>query len=234
MLSTPHTKTGRFEALSVAARDGERADRLLAILPGVNIVPEDFVTHRMIEMLMDERRDTDVAAIAIASTDYLEDDFSARFHRAVIEAARAAGYHHIALLGVSLGVFGAIRYLRERAEGVDDLLMIAPFLGTPGTVAEVERAGGLMAWAPEPPGRRDIERSNLLWLKAHLGGAARPTLSLGFGAQDRFSAAMEGVARHLAPERVTRLPGAHDFETWVRVWQLMVSRPLFCGDEGQG
>jgi len=54
MLSTPHTKTGRFEALSVAARDGERADRLLAILPGVNIVPEDFVTHRMIEMLMDE------------------------------------------------------------------------------------------------------------------------------------------------------------------------------------
>lgn len=230
MLSPPRTSLQPFEALMHRAQSDAAAPQLLILLPGVNIVPEDFSVHGFITALHDARGAIDAAAVAIGSTDYLEDDFSARLDQAVIAPAQAAGYQRIALLGISLGVFGALRYLREIGTGaIGELVMIAPFLGTPGLIAEVEKAGGLDAWScvPRP---RDIERRNLLWLRGALAKPPLP-LSLGFGTQDRFAAAMVDVARHLPQQQVTVRPGGHDWDTWRTLWPAMLETPILQGGE---
>lgn len=234
MFASPRTQLQSYDALRVQAREGTRGARLVVMLPGINIVPEDFETQGVIGEMMAARRDCDVAVAALSATDYLEDDFPARFDAALIEPARAAGYREIALVGLSLGTFGALRYVRAYPAVIADLVMIAPFLGTPGTIAEITRAGGLMQWEPPRPSVRDNERHNLLWLKAHLlTPDVAPVLALGFGTEDRFAAAMHNLAAHLPRARVRVEPGAHEWDTWRRVWRGFLSGPFFASDGTQ-
>lgn len=229
MMGSSRTSLQPFQTL-VHRAQGDTAPQLLVMLPGVNIVPEDFLANGFIEALHAAHGRIDAAAVAIGSTDYLEADFSTRLHQEVIAPAVASGYHRIALMGISLGVFGALRYLRETGTGaIGELVMIAPFLGTPGLIAEVEKAGGLDAWSCVPC-PRDIERRNLLWLRAALATPQLP-LSLGFGAQDRFAGAMGEVACRLPPERVTVVPGGHDWATWKTLWAAMLTTPLLMDEE---
>jgi hypothetical protein len=71
-----------------------------------------------------------------------------------------------------------------------NIVLIAPFLATRGTIAEVTMAGGLAAWDPGADAPGDIERGLLAWLKSPgFGATIRPRLILGYGREERFAGA---------------------------------------------
>ena len=210
-----------FRMLTLRARE-ETADTLVIALPGLQVTPEDFVARGLVAALQ-ARVAADVTALAIDPNDYFERDFTSRLRNEILLPARDGGYARIVILALSLGALGALRYAERASEDLDGLILLAPFLGNPGTIAEVERAGGLGAWIPAPLSRSDIERPGLLWLKSHTAGApARPWLHLGFGTEDRFRAGARLLAASLPPDCITALPGDHDWPTWARLWQAML------------
>jgi hypothetical protein len=190
------------------------ADTLLIALPGLRVVPEDF--SGLIQTLQTESR-VDAAAIGIGPNDYLERSFPETLR--VIEPLRTR-YARLIFLALSLGALGALRYIQLFPD-LDGLILLAPFLGNPGTIAEIERAGGFARWAPPPLNPSDIERPGLLWLKSR---PTRPWLHLAYGEEDRFATGARLLAATLPPEAVTTAPGDHDWPSWTRLWAAMLQR----------
>lgn len=208
---------------------GAAADRLLLVmLPGVNILPGDFVDHGFIEALRRRRWPVDVVTAAPDVELYLDDTIAERIHRDIVAPAQARGYRRIWFLGVSLGGMGALLHARAHAAALEGVVLLAPFVGTPGMVAEVSRAGGLSAWEPGEIRARDGERKLLAWLKSYRAGVAgQPQLYLGYGRRDRFAEGHALLARHLPAERVLVAEGGHDWETWTMLWQRILDRAPF-------
>jgi hypothetical protein len=192
------------------------ADTLLIALPGLRVVPEDF--SGLIGALQAESP-TDAIAVGISPNDYLERRFAETLHETVIEPMRTR-YARLVILALSLGALGALRYIQLFPD-LDGLILLAPFLGNPGTIAEVERAGGFARWAPPPLSPSDIERPGLLWLKSR---PSRPWLHLAYGEEDRFATGAKLLAATLPPDAVTTLPGDHDWPSWTRLWAAMLPR----------
>jgi pimeloyl-ACP methyl ester carboxylesterase len=207
-----------------AASGSGRARRVLVMLPGVGMAAQEFVDHGFIAALRAQRAPVDVVVADAHADLYLEGSILERLEHDVIAPALARGYDGLWLLGVSLGGMGALAYARLHPGRVKGILLLAPFLGVPGTIAEVRRAGGLAAWEPGPLGD-DRERAVLAWLKDH--GPGDPTLLLGYGVDDRFAAGHALLAARLPAERVATCAGGHDWETWSRLWRMLLERQPF-------
>lgn len=204
-----------------AAPGAVRASRLLVMLPGVGMKAQEFVDHGFIAALRAREIPVDVV-IAEAHADlYLEGSILERLRGEVILPAMTRGYDALWILGVSLGGMGALGYAQEHPREVEGIVLLAPFLGVPGMIAEVRRAGGLAHWQPGSlAGDRD--RAVLAWLKEP--GPDHPTLVLGYGRGDRFAAGHALLAERLPAARVVTEEGAHDWETWARLWQRILDR----------
>lgn len=211
---------------SVTFRAEAASQSLLIALPGLHVRPEDFAREGLVPALQ-ARAPIDVIVPELGPDDYFQPDFGPRLEAGAIAPARQAGYRRIAILALSLGAFGALRFAMRFAGALDGLILLAPFLANPGTIAEIADAGGLMRWSPGPLDPSDIERPGLLWLKSHLSAfPARPQLWLGYGDADRFRAGAALLGAALAPCRVTVVPGGHDWDCWRALWQAMLARPL--------
>jgi pimeloyl-ACP methyl ester carboxylesterase len=141
-----------------------------------------------------------------------------------VEPARREGYREIWLVGVSLGGMGALAHARDYPEATTGLILLAPFLGTRGTVAEVGRAGGLGAWEPDAATREHPDGALLFWLKT--SGRApivAPEVHLGYGRDDRFGAASRLLESRLPASRVVSVEGGHDWPTWRRLWPMLIA-----------
>ncbi len=55
------------------------------------------------------------------------------------------------------------------------------------------------------------------FIQTQRGG--RPRLYLGYGHEDRFSAAHRLMAQAMAPDAVDVVPGGHDWRTWTSLWE---------------
>jgi S-formylglutathione hydrolase FrmB len=205
---------------------GERI--LLVALPGAYMGPRDFAAAGFDRMLLDHRLPVDLIAAGIESSLYLDNAVPERIHAEIMLPARARGYRRIWLLGISLGGMGALQYLRAYPGQIEGAILIAPFLGTRGLIAEVERAGGLSSWRPARPEAGDIERPLLLWLRSqNLVAGGPPAVYLGCGRDDRFAAASALLAARLPPERVAAAAGGHEWPTWASLWRLILARRPF-------
>jgi alpha-beta hydrolase superfamily lysophospholipase len=164
---------------------------------------------------------------------YLDGEIADYLHNVVIAPAMARGYGRLWLLGISLGGMGALLYAAARLAPVDGLVLLAPFLGTPGTMAEVLSAGGITAWSPENSRATAVERKVLLWVRSFLTQAsASPALFLGYGRDDRFAASHGLLARHLPQNQVVVSEGGHDWATWTSLWLRLLERRLFATEIG--
>lgn len=191
------------------------ADILLVMLPGAGIEAADFAANGMITAVHEHAPSVDITVAHPDMGLYLEDGVTDILHDAVIQPALAGGVTRIWLLGISLGGMGALLYASAHQQNIEGLILLAPFLGTRGTTAEILRAGGLTAWRAENSSATAAEQRLLAWLQTHLATpAAHPIIYLGYALQDRFAPAHKLLAQQLPPARVVTTPGGHDWPSW--------------------
>jgi pimeloyl-ACP methyl ester carboxylesterase len=205
---------------------GERI--LLVMLPGVNMAPQDFVDNGVVAALHERLWPVEAVTAAAAADFYLDGNIVERLDADVVAPALARGHRRLWFLGISLGGMGALLYARAHPGAVEGIILLAPFLGVPGMVAEVARAGGLAHWEPGLIAANDGERRLLAWLKGYTAAPdAYPKLLLGYGKSDRFAAGHVLLAKELPAERVLVGEGGHDWLTWTRLWQELLDRRPF-------
>lgn len=201
---------------------------LLVMLPGVSDVPEDFVKHGFVEAIRNRGLPVDVVAADAHMEYYVEHSVIDRLAADVIAPARKQGYARIWLMGISLGGFGSIAYVCEHPAEIDGVILLAPYLGSRGLIAEVGRAGGLSGWQPGEILRDDEERRVIAWLKEYRAkDPGFPAIYLGYGSHDRFIEAAEMLAQRLPAERVVTVKGGHDWPTWTRLWARVLDLEPF-------
>jgi hypothetical protein len=194
---------------------------LLVFIPGFDMRAEDFLRYGFVDRARERRPE---AEILIAEPDlglYLDGTVGAEL-AALLQSA-ASRHRRVWLAAISLGCFGAL-LLAEGPVPIEGIVLLAPFLGTAGLIAEVQRAGGFKAWEPGALAEDDHERRLLARLK-HYGRQPEqwPALWLGYGRSDRFAAASRLLAQLLPPSRIVEIEGAHDWPSWARLWDRMLA-----------
>jgi pimeloyl-ACP methyl ester carboxylesterase len=202
------------------------ARTLLIMLPGAGINAPDFAANGMVAAAHEAAPHIDITVAAPDIALYLEDGVTELLHREIVAPALARGITRIWLLGISLGGMGALLYAREYQQHIEGLFLLAPFLGTKGTVAELTRAGGLPHWSPVGSKATNPEQNFLSWLQCHL---TAPPLYLGYAEQDRFSPAHIMLAACLPPARVVHVQGGHDWPSWRALWHRLLALSPFPG-----
>jgi pimeloyl-ACP methyl ester carboxylesterase len=205
--------------LHYPAPGGGRNKNLMVMLPGAGMEAGDFAANGMVAAVHDRGLAVDIIAARPELDLYLDGNVAAALHRAVIAPAREAGYSQIWLLGISLGGMGALLYAAPHEARVEGIVLLAPFLGTPGTIAEVEAAGGLPGWTAG--GVATAPEARMLgWLRDYVARPpARPKLYLGYGLADRFARGHRLLGACLAAHQVFTQNGGHDWETWLALWR---------------
>jgi pimeloyl-ACP methyl ester carboxylesterase len=207
---------------------------LLVMLPGVGIEAGAFAANGMVAALHERELAVDVVAVKPPLDLYMDGDVAAALHQAVIAPARAEGYARIWLLGISLGGMGALLYASAHEALLEGIFLLAPFLGTQGTVAEIADAGGLAAWTASGSAATAAEQRILAWLQDFLvRQPAGPSVYLGYGGSDRFARAHRLLAEILPPACVMVEDGAHDWPTWRALWVRMLDAISEGGELGQ-
>jgi pimeloyl-ACP methyl ester carboxylesterase len=185
-------------------------------LPGAYQTAQDFLAAGFAEAA---RRRQAVLDLVFVDMEFasLGDRAALRLLRAdIVQPARAAGVA-IWLGGISLGGLIALDYAASYPGEIDGLCLLAPYLGNRILITEIARAPGLKAWQPGELAETCEERRIWRYIKSR-GTDSRP-LYLGFGRQDRFSAAHELLAATLPADSVDVIDGGHEWPTWVRLWE---------------
>jgi pimeloyl-ACP methyl ester carboxylesterase len=208
---------------------GDRA--MLVMLPGAKACARDFFDQGFVQAVRERRLPFDVVAVDADLGHYLERTLTAHIAREIIEPAHANNIRRIWLMGISLGGGGALTYAREYSAHIEGVIVLAPFLATTGTVAEVARAGGWAGWSAGTLAEDDDERRLLAWIQAWRRGVCPPlAVHLGYGRDDRFAAASELLAQRLPPANVLCIAGGHDWPTWSNLWRELLERGVLSGD----
>lgn len=204
---------------------------LLVMLPGLGSEAGEFAARGFVSAAQDCRLPIDVLAAGPDLDLYLENRIALSLHEAVVSPALARGYARLWFLGISVGGMGALLYAAAQLAPVEGLVLLAPFLGTPGTVAEIAAAGDIALWSPENSRATTAERQMLLWLQNCLARPVlQPAVYLGYGRRDRFARGHGLLAQRLSPRQVAVAEGGHDWETWSALWQQVLERRPFTAE----
>jgi pimeloyl-ACP methyl ester carboxylesterase len=206
--------------------EGERI--LLLMLPGAKNTPLQLAENGFIRELRERRLPVDVLALNAHVDLYLERADIERVLHNTLDEAHAQGYRRIWLLGISLGGSGAMICATQRTADIEGVILLAPFLGTRGLIAEVEAAGGLCRWSAGDIGSRDHERALLEQIQLNTRDEdGFPPIYLGYGSEDRYRGASIMLAERLAQPRVSVVPGGHDWDTWILLWRRLLGKQPF-------
>ncbi len=214
---------------TLADLQGHPPDRvLLVLLPGAYDVPRDYFANGFIGEIRRRHLAVDIIAAGAHVDYYTGRNVVERLHEDVIAPARAKGYRRVWLGGISLGGFGSLLYVHTYPGEVEGVLLLAPYLGARNQVREISRAGGLARWKPERDAALDDEQEMLQWLQTLLAARQEPpALYLGYGASDRFARSISVLAQAMPPERVIEIEGGHDWQTWSKLWSLILDKEPF-------
>jgi pimeloyl-ACP methyl ester carboxylesterase len=205
-----------------ARADGAAAEQMLW-LPGAYHSHRDFLEADFAAAVRARRLDIDLI-FADLEMDHLGDrDLLRRLREQLILPARAAGVR-IRLGGISLGGLFALDYVDTHPGEIDDLCLLAPYLGNRLVQAEIAAAPRLADWRPGELAEHDVERR--IWRHVQSRGPGAEPVHLGYGRSDRFAPAHALLARELPPACVDVIDGGHDWPTWTRLWEnYLDSRP---------
>lgn len=208
---------------------------LLVMLPGAGFAASAFANEGMVEAVHERGLAADVAAADPDIDLYLDGSIARALDHAIVEPALAQGYSRVWFLGVSMGGMGALLYASVYAARVEGLVLLAPFLGTKGTIAEIEAAGDLASWSAARSDATATEIRMLAWLQDFLARQpVLPTLYLGYGRGDRFALGHRMLAESLPRACVVTEEGGHDWATWLALWRRVLdASPFTAGCGGQ-
>ncbi len=149
---------------------------------------------------------------------YFERTAIQRLQQDVIDPARADGIHQVTLVGISLGGLGALLYQLEHPGVVDEIILLAPYLGEKDVWQEIIDQGGVRAWQPGTVTQDDYSRR--LWNDLRdqwREGGHSARVRLACGESDRFAEPNRlFAASFLSPDDVVFVPGRHNWKTWLR------------------
>jgi pimeloyl-ACP methyl ester carboxylesterase len=194
----------------------ERA--LLVLLPGRGDDADVFAQNGFIDDVRASGAPVDIVTVDAHLGYYLRSTVTERVWTDVIAPARARGYQHIWMAGVSMGGLGSLALAQDHPRAIEGLVLIAPYLGTDQVIAGIAKQGSAARWSATDP----TDRYQQLWTwlkKAADPSADLPQIALAFGSSDRLSAAHRLLAGLLRPEQVTEIPGDHNWTTWKKLWR---------------
>ena len=204
----------------------------LVMLPGAGDCAQDLVEQGFVHALRTRDLAVDATIIDARMDHYLERCVSSLIERHIAPPGSPT-MARTWLMGISLGGMGALEYAREHGEEIGGVILLAPFLGNRGLIAEVMKAGGLRHWDPGAIGPADDEHRLLAWLRSYRAGSpgALP-LYLGYGTDDRYVAASTILSDLIPPRNVVAIPGGHDWSTWLGAWGRLLDRGVFSDETG--
>jgi pimeloyl-ACP methyl ester carboxylesterase len=185
-------------------------------LPGAYHGAQDFLTAGFARAVRARQAPLDLIFVDLELEHVGDRSMLQRLRSDIVLPARAAGVS-IWLGGISLGGLFALEYAASHPGELQGLCLLAPYLGNRILIREIARAPGLAAWQPGELAETDEERRIWRYIKNRSAGS--PPLYLGFGREDRFSAAHELLAATLPPGFVDVIPGGHDWPTWSSLWE---------------
>jgi pimeloyl-ACP methyl ester carboxylesterase len=196
-------------------------------LPGAFHTPEDFVEAGFGTAVRERGIALDLEFVHLEHAHVGDRRGIAKLAREIIAPARARGCPTIWLGGISLGGFFALDYAATRAGEWDGLCLLAPYLGNRLLITEISSAPSAAAWQPGPLAEADEERRIWRFMQtrpaetrpAETRPAETRPLYLGFGRDDRFAHAHGLLAQMLPPDAVHVVPGGHDWQTWLTLWE---------------
>ena len=216
-----------IRVLAEPARCATPVDTLIVMLPGSYSLPEEFQRESFVKILRARHLAADLVLVDAHVGYYRNRSIVDRLAEDVIRPARARGYRHVWIAGISIGAVGAMLYANVHPDDVDGVVLIAPYLGSQLTAKAVRIAGGLQAWpAPEAVPSPDLDSILWPWLQSQtapgMTAVRKLPIFLGYGEQDRFAYNDEVLAAELPSARVFTTPGGHDWPPWTVLWKRLV------------
>lgn len=188
-------------------------------LPGAYHAAQDFLTAGFAAAVHARGLALDLTFVDLELQHVADRSALERLRSDLVLPARAAGIS-IWLGGISLGGLFALDYAASHPDEIDGLCLLAPYLGNRMLIDEIARGPGPAAWQPGELAEIDEERRIWRYIKSRRPGA-RP-LYLGFGRDDRFSAAHEMLASTLPADSAHVIAGGHEWPTWSRLWEIFL------------
>src|SRR5690606_11144079 len=145
----------------------------------------------------------------------------ARLKEDVVEPAFAQGYQRIHFVGISLGGYGSLLYMREYPEDVSSVILLAPYLGEPEHYQHLLRADG-----DAPPGATDDAANIWPWLLS-LDPRSQSKIHLGYGRNDGYVDSHRLLSQYLPASNVMVVDGGHRWTTWQLLWTRLLAKTQF-------
>jgi pimeloyl-ACP methyl ester carboxylesterase len=197
-----------------AAHAGATAPARVVWLPGAYHGAKDFLKAGFPEAVARRQIPLDLVFVDLDMQHLDDRGVVTRLRSEIVLPAHQMGVT-VWLGGVSLGGLIALDFAGSFPDEVDGLCLFAPYLGNRMLTAEIT-AAGLAAWQPGELAETDSERRIWRYIQTRLD--SRP-LHLGFGKDDRFSAAHRLLAKELPAGSVDVIEGGHEWRTWGALWE---------------
>ncbi len=218
-----------MEQIEYLAQPDKRSPALMILMAGAGDRYDAFEKYGYIETARNAGFDADILAVDAHYDHFTDLTVRERLHQDVVLPAKARGYKCIWMGGISLGGCGSLIYAQKYTDQLAGLLLIAPYIGNRGTLAEIESAGGLETWNPLSVPDHD-ERLIWLMLKKYQPNLA-PALPIHllYGEKDRFNPFHKMLAARLDTKFVRTVEGGHDWPAWQALWaEFVASKPIMC------
>jgi alpha-beta hydrolase superfamily lysophospholipase len=184
-------------------------------LPGAYHSAQDFLDEGFTRAAAQRRVPVDLLFVDLQMQHLDDRDIFQRLRSEVILPARDSGAA-VWLAGISLGGLIALDYASSHTSELDGLCLLAPYLGNRMLINEIAAPSGLAGWEPGELAESDAERRIWRYIKTRVD--SRP-LFLGYGRDDRFSAAHDLLAATLPGDWVEVVAGGHKWSTWLKLWE---------------
>jgi pimeloyl-ACP methyl ester carboxylesterase len=203
-----------MRSIFCAATAGARAPTQMIWLPGAYHSAQDFLNEGFVRAAARRSAPLDLRFVDLEMRHLDDRDAFQRLRSEIVLPARDSGAA-VWLSGISLGGLVALDYACTHLGELNGLCLFAPYLGNRMLMKEIA-AGGLADWEPGELAESDAERRIWRYIKTRRDSAK---LFLGYGKDDRFSAAHEMLAAALPADRVDVVAGGHEWGTWLKLWE---------------
>lgn len=202
--------------LSDLAHQHQQASILLILLPAAYQLPEEFITQGFVSAVRERKLDIDLYLAELNFADIADLNALTQLHEELVAPARAQGYRHVWLAGISIGGYIATAYSDRYPGQLSGLLLLAPYPGSRMATNAIHAAGGIHQWQM-PEDSTDPELRNWHWLKTQANVAV--ITHLAYGNADRFAEAHAMMAQSLPEPHVDCIPGDHTWPVWQQLWR---------------